>query len=133
MHVANVASSETPVLLHIGKEVDRKWKEGDDLDAMRQAPIEYTRKASRSPREPLMQPSLSLSQSVKKIGIRKLIRQGFGRRIIEKLSRREPVKASTCREYDGVSRSMRGEDDERSILCNRENELIEFVGKTKVS
>jgi hypothetical protein len=47
-----------------------------------------------------MQPSLSLSQSVKKIGIRKLIRQGFGRRIIEKISRRELVKASTYREYE---------------------------------
>ena len=84
----------------IGKEVDRRWEEGDDLDAMRQTPIEYTRKASRAPREPMMQPSLSLSQLVKKIGIRKLIRQGFGRRIIEKISRRELVKASTYRDYE---------------------------------
>ena len=73
---------------------------GDDLDAMRQTPIEYTRKASRAPHEALVQPSLSLSRSVKNIGIRRLIRQGFGRRIIEKISRREPVKASTCREYE---------------------------------
>jgi hypothetical protein len=84
---------------YIGKEVDRRWEEGDDLDAMRQTPIEYTRKASRA-REPLVQPSLSLSQSVKKIGIRKLIRQKFGRRIIEQISRRELVKASTYREYE---------------------------------
>jgi len=84
----------------IGKEVDRSWEEGDDLDAMRQTPIEYTRKASRASREPLTQPSLSLSQLVKKIGIRKVIRQGFGRRIIDKISRREPVKASTYREYE---------------------------------
>jgi hypothetical protein len=84
----------------IGKEVDRRWEEGDDLDAMRQAPIEYTRKASRAPHEPLVQPSLSLSRSVKNIGIRKLIRQGFGRRILEKLTRRELVKAPTYREYE---------------------------------
>ena len=84
----------------IGKEVDRRWEEGDDLDAMRQTPIEYTRKASRSPREPLIHPSLSLSQLVKKVGIRKLVRQGFGRRIIEKISRRKLVKASTYREYE---------------------------------
>ena len=83
----------------IGKEVDRRWEEGDDLDAMHQTPIEYTRKASRV-REPLIQPSLSLSRSVRKIGIRKLIRQGFGRRIIEKISRRELVKPSTYREYE---------------------------------
>jgi hypothetical protein len=84
----------------IGKEVDRRWEEGDDLDAMRQTHIEYTRKASRAPHESLVQPSLSLSRSVKKIGIRKLIRQQFGRRIIEKISRRELVKASTYREYE---------------------------------
>ena len=67
---------------------------------MHRTPIEYTRRASRAPREPLIQPSLSLSQSVRKIGIRKLIRQGFGRRIVEKISRRELVKASTYREYE---------------------------------
>jgi hypothetical protein len=84
----------------IGKEVDRRWEEGDDLEAMRQTPIEYTRKASRAPREQLVHPSLSLSEIVRKIGIRKLIRQGFGRRIIEKISRRELVKHSTYREYE---------------------------------
>ena len=83
----------------IGKEVDRRWEEGDDLDAMRQTPIEYMRKASRA-REPLIQPSLSLSRMVRNTGIRKLIRQGFGRRIIEKISHREPVKASTYRDYE---------------------------------
>jgi hypothetical protein len=82
-----------------GKEGDRRWEEGDDLDAMRQTPIEYTRKASRA-LEPLVQPSPALSRMVRNIGIRKLIRQGFGRRIIEKISRRELVKASTYREYE---------------------------------
>jgi hypothetical protein len=66
---------------------------------MHQTPIEYTHKASRA-REPLIQPSLSLGRLVRKIGIRKLIRQGFGRRIIEKISRRELVKASTYRDYE---------------------------------
>jgi hypothetical protein len=84
---------------HIGKEVDRSWEEGDDLDAMRQTPIEYTRKASRA-RETLIQPSPSLGRTIRKLGIRRLIRQGFGRRIIEKISRRELVKASTYREYE---------------------------------
>ena len=77
-----------------------QWEEGDDLDAMRQTPIEYTRKASRAPREQLVHPSLSLSEKIRKIGIRKLIRQGFGRRIIEKISRREIVKAPTYRDYE---------------------------------
>jgi hypothetical protein len=81
-----------------------------DLEAMHQTPIEYTPRASRV-REPLIQPSLSLRQLVKKIGIRKLIRQGLGRRIIEKISRRELVKASTYREYerriDGYARKRK--------------------------
>jgi len=84
---------------HIGKEIDRRWEEGDDLDAMRQTPIEYTRKASRAC-ETLIQPSPSLGRTIRKLGIRRLIRQGFGRRIIEKISRRELVKASTYRDYE---------------------------------
>ena len=83
----------------IGKEVDRRWEEGDDLDAMRQTPIEYTRKASRG-RDTLIQPSPSLGRTIRTLGIRRLIRQGFGRRIIEQISRRELVKASTYREYE---------------------------------
>jgi hypothetical protein len=83
----------------IGKEVDRRWEEGDDLEAMHQTPIEYTRRASRT-REPLIQSSPSLGRTIRKLGIRKLIRQGFGRRIIEKISRRELVKASTYRDYE---------------------------------
>jgi hypothetical protein len=83
----------------IGKEVDRRWEEGDDLDAMHRTPIEYTHRVSRA-REPLIQPSLSLSQLIRKIGIRKLIRQGFGRRIIEKISRRELIQPSTYRDYE---------------------------------
>jgi hypothetical protein len=79
--------------------VDRRLEEGDDLDAMGQTPIEYTRKASRV-HEPLIQPSLSLGRTIRKLDIRRLIRQGFGRRIIEKISHRELVKASTYREYE---------------------------------
>jgi hypothetical protein len=66
---------------------------------MHQTPIEYTHRASRA-REPLIQPSLSPSRLVGKIGIRKRIRLGFGRRIIDTISRRELVKASTYREYE---------------------------------
>jgi len=50
--------------------------------------------------ELLIQPSPSLGRTIRELGIRRLIRQGFGRRIIEKISRRELVKASTYREYE---------------------------------
>jgi hypothetical protein len=83
----------------IGKEVDRRWEEGDDLESMRQAPIEYTRAASRAA-GPTVRPSLHLGLLVKEIGIRKLMRQGFGRRILEKISRRQLVRASTLQDYE---------------------------------
>src|SRR5215472_17815923 len=91
----------------IGKEVDRRWEEGDVLEAARLRPIEYER-ASRRAAEPLVEPGLYLSRLVKEIGIRKLNRQGFGRRILEKISRRQPVKSSTLQEYQrGVEQYAR--------------------------
>ncbi len=83
----------------IGKEVDRRLEEGDDLEAMRQAPIEYTRSGRRAP-EPTVRPNLHLSVLTKKLGIRRLMRQGFGRRVVQKISRRELVKASTLHDYE---------------------------------
>jgi len=82
----------------IGKEVDRRWEEGDVLEAARLRPIEYER-ASRRATESLVEPGLYLSRLVKEIGIRRLNRQGFGRRILEKISRRQLVKASTLQDY----------------------------------
>ena len=82
-----------------GKEVDRRWEEGDVLEAARLRPIEYER-ASRREAESLVEPGLYLSHLVKEIGIRKLNRQGFGRRILEKISRRQLVKASTLQDYE---------------------------------
>ncbi len=83
----------------IGKEVDRRWEESDDLESMRQAPNMYTQAASRAP-GPTVIPGPRLGQLVRDIGIRKLMRQGFGRRILQKISRREPVNISTYRDYD---------------------------------
>jgi hypothetical protein len=83
----------------IGKEVDRRWEEGDVLEAARLRPIEYERASRRAP-ESLVEPGLYLSRLVKEIGIRRLNRQGFGRRILEKISRRHPVKASTLQDYE---------------------------------
>ena len=60
----------------IGKEVDRRWEEGDVLEAARLRPIEYER-ASRRTAESLVEPGLYLSRLVKEIGIRKLNRQGL--------------------------------------------------------
>ena len=111
----------------IGKEVDRRWEEGDDLESIHQTPIEYTRRSSRA-WEPLIQPSLSRSQLVKKIDVGKLIRQGFGRRIIEKISCRELVKASTYRDYERTThRGVRAETTTTEAFSVR-HPLAQHVG-----
>jgi hypothetical protein len=83
----------------IGKEVDRRWEAGDDLESLRQAPNEYTPAASRAS-GPTVIPGPHLGQLVRDIGIRKLMRQGFGRRILQKITRRQPLNASTYRDYE---------------------------------
>jgi hypothetical protein len=83
----------------IGKEVDRRWEEGDDLESMTQAPIDYTRAVSRKT-EHTVTPTPHLSQMVRNIGIRKLMRSGFGRRILQKISRQEPLNGSVYRDYE---------------------------------
>ena len=40
-----------------------------------------------------------LIRKIRKVGIRKLVRLRFGRRILEKICRREPVRVSTLHEY----------------------------------
>ena len=89
-----------------GKEVDRRWEEGDVLEAARHRPIEYERASSRAG-ESLIEPSLYLSRLVKGIGIRKLNRQGFGRRILEKISRRQLVKSFDIARIRARSRAIR--------------------------
>jgi hypothetical protein len=89
----------------IGKEVDRRWEEGDDLDAIRQRPIEYQAIRGKTGDATAI-PGGALSRLVKKIGLRKLMRQGLGRRILQKIWRLEPVKVSTLREYERAIRQF---------------------------
>jgi len=98
------------------KEVDRRWEEGDVLEAARQRPIEYERASSRAG-ESLVEPGLYLSRLVTEIGIRKLNRQGFGRRILEKISRRQPVKASNCGITSVESSNTRVQPGKGKIAC----------------
>jgi hypothetical protein len=85
----------------IGKEVDRRWEEG----AIRQRPIEYQALRSKTGDATAI-PGGALSRLVKRIGLRKLMRQGLGRRILQKIWRQEPVKVSTLREYERAIRQF---------------------------
>jgi len=80
----------------IGKESDRRWEEGADLESLAYVPMEFEPSGNERQNNELARASESLIRKIKKLGIRKLIRFGYGRRILEKLCRREPVKAATC-------------------------------------
>lgn len=104
----------------IGKEVDRRWEEGDDLDSARQRPIEYEPAAAKGSREATSIPSEALSRLVKDTGIRKLMRLGCGRRILEKIRRRQPVKTSTLLEYESRIRRYVFETSKAAATCSEE-------------
>jgi len=72
----------------IGKESDRRWEEGDDLESLLFMPVEYEQPGSEIQNQSLARASERLIRIIKKIGIRKLVRFGLGRRILEKICRR---------------------------------------------
>jgi hypothetical protein len=84
----------------IGKESDRRWEEGDDLESLIYVPVEYKKPGQESEDESLARASERLIRVIKEIGIRKLVRFGLGRRILEKICRRERLDSSTLCEYD---------------------------------
>jgi hypothetical protein len=89
----------------IGKESDRRWEEGDDLESLVYVPIEYEKPGEQMDDNPgLVRASERLIRLVKKTGIRKLVRLGLGRRILEKICSRELVNLATLREYERMVR-----------------------------
>jgi hypothetical protein len=88
----------------IGKESDRRWEEGAELDSLSYVPIEFEPPGNEFKRNELAVATESLIRKVKKIGIRELMRSGLGRRILEKICRRQPVNAATLREYEQTIR-----------------------------
>jgi hypothetical protein len=73
---------------------------------MLSVPLEYEQPGEEAENTGLVLPSERLIRKIKKIGIRKLVRFGCGRRILEKICRQEYVNPSTLREYE---RMVRGE------------------------
>ena len=86
-------------LRRIGKETDRRWEEGDDLESLLYEPIVYEQKNEKATAKDAVEADESLIRQIKKIGIRELMRFGGGRRILEKIRGREPIKNSTLHEY----------------------------------
>jgi hypothetical protein len=89
-------------VVHIGKETPRGIEEGDEpSEIMKFEPIEYEKTPNPKGME---KPSEYLILRIKKIGIRKLMSAGCGRRILEKICRRELVRVSTLHEYEQMIR-----------------------------
>ena len=84
----------------IGKEHERRWEEGDDLESLLFVPVEYEQPGERQERAHLARASERLIRKIKKIGIRELVRFGCRRRILERICRREPVPVFTLNEYE---------------------------------
>lgn len=84
----------------IGKESDRRWEEGADFESLSYVPVEFEPPGTEHNANELVRASESLIRRIKKIGIRELIRSGLGRRILEKICRRELLDLSTLHEYE---------------------------------
>lgn len=88
----------------IGKESDRRWEEGDDLESLRHQPVEYEPEGAGAVPRGESIASESLIRKIKKIGIRKLVRFGCKRRILTKICGREPVPSAALDEYKRLVR-----------------------------
>jgi hypothetical protein len=90
----------------IGKESDRRWEESDDLESLVYVPVEYEQPGQEPENQTLTRASERLIRTIKDIGIRELVRFGLarrircGRRILEKICRRELVDRSVLRECE---------------------------------
>jgi len=111
----------------IGKETDRRWEEGDDLESLIYAPVEYEQPGQQSQDQSLTRASERLIRLIKTIGKRELVRFGCGRRILDMICRRELVSSRIqaeymhlIRQYKEKRRAVRGPARVASEMAQRE-------------
>ncbi len=97
LRCAHVIAGKHP---RIGKEHERRWEEGDDLESLAFVPVEYEMLSAKRKDTQLAPASERLIRMTKKIGIRRLVGFGLGRRILEKICQRELINLTTLREYE---------------------------------
>ena len=83
----------------ISKECDRRWEDGEDADALEFEPPNYDRNEERDSRGYRIA-SEKFIRRIKKIGIRKLVKLGCSRKILQTICRKELVRNSTLSEYE---------------------------------
>src|SRR5205823_12703243 len=78
--------------IYIGKESDKHWEEGEDLSLLEFKTIEYRRKGNAVATDEQL-------ARIAKVPKRELMRRGINQHTLEKICRREPVRAvklATC-------------------------------------
>jgi hypothetical protein len=91
----------------IGKESDRRWEEGDDLESLMYIPFEYEQPGEQPGDPSLTRASERLIRLIRKIGIRKLVRFGLRRRTLERICRREYFNPPILHEYERMAREYK--------------------------
>jgi hypothetical protein len=84
LHRAHIIANWPPI--YIGKESDRHWEEGEDLSLLEFKAIEYKRKGNAVA-------SAEQLARIAKVPKRELMRRGINQHTLEKICRREPVRA----------------------------------------
>lgn len=105
----------------IGKETDRHWEEGDDLEALRFSPIEYEHRRSKM-RLGEAPASDALIRAIREIGIRELMRQGCARRALYRVFGKKPVKMTLLHEYEQLVRYLGTETMQTRLAFSRTSE-----------
>jgi hypothetical protein len=85
LHRAHIIANWPPI--YIGKESDKHWEEGEDLSLLEFKAIEYRRKGF----------AIASNEQLKQIATiptRELMRRGINQHTLEKICKREPVRAS---------------------------------------
>jgi uncharacterized protein (DUF2384 family) len=82
---AHIVANWPPV--YIGKESDKHWEEGEDLSLLQFKAIEYRRRGNAVADEEQL-------TRIAKVPKREFMRRGINQRTLEKVCRKEPVRAS---------------------------------------
>jgi hypothetical protein len=82
---AHIIANWPPI--YIGKESDKRWEEGEDLSLLESKTIVYKRKGYAIATDEQL-------EKIAKIPKRELMRQGINQHALEKICKREPVRAA---------------------------------------
>ena len=82
---AHIIANWPPV--YIGKESDRHWEEGEDLSLLEFRAVQYRRKGNAVASDEQL-------ASIAKVPKRELMRRGINQHTLEKICKREPVRAA---------------------------------------